>query len=136
MGEMADWLTEFCEWKPFDTAPKTQSDVIVWREDAGTFVARFCSPLTEDGEPLPENEWLWFTAEGEDLTDDLPTHWLVELDQIPEPIRPHRPRGQPRGHCDWPQPINPLIEAKHPRRQRVVEGGAGKTERKLWTTRY
>lgn len=69
-------------WKPFATAPINEGDVIVCREDAGVFVARFCSPLAEDGEPLPEDEWLWFSAEGEDLTGGLPTEWLTTTEHL------------------------------------------------------
>lgn len=65
-------------WSSFDSAPRDGSLVIVWREDAGVFIAQCQSPIDENGDLQsddPDN-WLWFTADGEDLTGDLPTAWM------------------------------------------------------------
>lgn len=55
-------------WKSFATAPKDKP-AIVWRKDAGIFLAEYC-------EAEGSEEFLWFTAHGEDLTSDPPTLWL------------------------------------------------------------
>jgi hypothetical protein len=67
----ADILSRLQElsWRPFATAPERDLPILAYREDAGVIVARFC--LDDDG----EGEY-WFTEEGEDLTGNLPTHWM------------------------------------------------------------
>ncbi len=67
------------EWMPFATAPKDRTEIIVYRKDAGGFTAIFCEPLSD--EPVSEDDWCWFSASGQDLTGDLPTHWMP----LPEP---------------------------------------------------
>lgn len=62
-------LTGGGAWKPFASAPREDLPILAYREDSGVFVARFCE--AEDGEAV-----CWFTEEGEDLTGDLPTHWM------------------------------------------------------------
>lgn len=61
-------------WLPFATAPQDRRDILVWRHDAGVFVAR-CT-LSDDGETD-----VWFSVGDEDLTGDLPTLWMP----LPEP---------------------------------------------------
>ena len=68
-------LTGSGRWQPFDTAPAADLPILVFREDAGIFLARFCECYEGAG-------LCWFTEEGEDLTGDLPSHWM------PLPTRP------------------------------------------------
>ncbi len=67
-------------WQPFATAPKDNTEIIVWRKDAGSFAAIFSPPNQEcrdmaeaDGD---DNDWCWFTSQDEDLTGNLPTLWM------------------------------------------------------------
>lgn len=65
-------------------APRDGREVLVYRPDAGVFTAHFTESwaagdyLERTGDPC------WFTASGEDLTEDMPTHWMP-LPQPPEP---------------------------------------------------
>ena len=61
-----DALRERCiDWLPFtEAAQDIGGSILVWREDAGTFVAFY------DGE-----QECWFTERGEDLTGDLPAYY-------------------------------------------------------------
>ena len=63
------------EWMPFETAPTDGTEVLVYRKDAGVFTALFVVPACygewDDMEPL------WFSGGVcEDLTEDLPSHWM------------------------------------------------------------
>ncbi len=64
-------------WCDFNTAPSDGIGILVWRKDAGVFIAS-CQ-LTEDG----END-CWFSSDGDDLTGDLPTAWM------PLPVGPEK----------------------------------------------
>ena len=67
------------KWEPIDTAPKDGTVILVYREDAGIFTAHHVSPASiVGGCDYSES---WFTTDGEDLTDDMPTHWMP----LPEP---------------------------------------------------
>ena len=61
-----DALREQCiEWLPFtEAAQDCQGSLLVWREDAGTFVAFY-----------NDDARCWFTERGEDLTGDLPAYY-------------------------------------------------------------
>lgn len=63
-------------WLPIASAPRDGTEVAVWREDAGVFTAHYRGSFQEGdtwGDPTgPE---CWFSASGEDLTNDMPTHW-------------------------------------------------------------
>ena len=60
-----DALRERCiEWLPFNEAAETIDSILVWREDAGVFVAFYA-----------DEQECWFTSFGEDLTGDLPTFY-------------------------------------------------------------
>ena len=60
-----DALRERCiEWLPFTEAAETIDSILVWREDAGTFVAFY-----------DDDARCWFTERGEDLTGDLPAYY-------------------------------------------------------------
>lgn len=52
------------EWMPFSEAAETIDSILVWREDAGVFVAFYA-----------DEQECWFTSFGEDLTGDLPTFY-------------------------------------------------------------
>lgn len=65
-------------WQLFGSAPAADLPILVYREDAGVFVARFC----EDEEGVGQ---FWFSEYGEGLTGDLPTHWM--------PLPPLPPTG-------------------------------------------
>ena len=60
-----DALRERCiEWLPFNEAAETIDSILVWREDAGVFVAFYA-----------DEQECWFTSFGEDLTGDLPAFY-------------------------------------------------------------
>lgn len=62
-------------WRPFATAPKNRTVILVYRPDAGVFTALYTPALDEHGDEDDDN-WCWFTVQGEDIDDDLPTHWM------------------------------------------------------------
>lgn len=57
------------KWRPFEGAPTDGTSILVYRPDAGVFVAAFVAYGTE-------GEKCWWADGGEDLSDDLPTHWM------------------------------------------------------------
>jgi hypothetical protein len=71
-------------WMPIDSAPKNGTEILVWREDAGTLLARWIAPaefMTESelADWSEEEAWEsdWFYAdfiEGGRL-EHAPTHW-------------------------------------------------------------
>jgi hypothetical protein len=66
------------DWQPFHTAPETGEVILVYRSDAGVFTAHYVEEdahLSSVMNP-PEGDFFWFSTSGEDLTDDLPTHWM------------------------------------------------------------
>lgn len=67
---------EMNSWRPFETAPETMADILVYRPDAEIFIA-----ANHADENTGEN--CWFSDSGEDLTNDLPTHWMP-LPQFPK----------------------------------------------------
>ncbi len=65
------------EWQPFGSEPKRGEQFIAYRPDVGVFAVAWCYPPHEDGiGPDMEEPPTLFTSEGEDLTGDLPTHWM------------------------------------------------------------
>lgn len=55
-------MNETIEWLPFtEKAQDIFGSILVWREDAGTFVAFY-----------HDEQECWFSERGEDLTGDLP----------------------------------------------------------------
>lgn len=65
------------EWQPIESAPETGETILVYRPDAGVFTAHYVEEdahLSSAMNP-PEGDCHWFTTGGEDLTDDMPTHW-------------------------------------------------------------
>ena len=71
------------QWQQFATAPRDATAILAWRKDAGVLAVK-CHPPGHDPE-IPEEDWLWFTLEGEDVTGDLPTLWMP----FPEPSEAH-----------------------------------------------
>jgi hypothetical protein len=63
-------------WQPFNTAPTNRTVILVYRRDAGVFTALYCHARADDGEE-DEDNYCWFTTQGEDLTGDLPSHWML-----------------------------------------------------------
>jgi hypothetical protein len=66
-------------WRPFISAPKDGTDILVWRYDAGVFMASYI-PSYGDGDHgefgMDHNgPECWFSSGGEDLTGDLPEEW-------------------------------------------------------------
>lgn len=80
MAETAALRERCVEWLPFtEDAQSIQGSVLVWREDAGVFVAFY-----------DDEQECWFTNYGEDLTGDLPTFYAA-MPKGPTAIAPHRP---------------------------------------------
>lgn len=69
------------EWQPIETAPRDGTEILAYRRDAGVFTIHFVAPadmiVSDDEEPC------WFSLNGDDLTDDMPTHWMP----LPKPPR-------------------------------------------------
>jgi hypothetical protein len=65
-------------WQPFSTAPMNGDVVLVFRPDAGVFTAHYVEEDAHISTPErpPEGEAFWFSTSGDDLTGDLPTHWM------------------------------------------------------------
>ena len=64
-------------WKPIESAPKDGTVILVYREDAGVFTAHYVEEdahLSSIMNP-PEGDFYWFSTAGDDLTNDMPTHW-------------------------------------------------------------
>lgn len=54
------------QWRPIETAPRDGTEFIAYRPDAGVFTAGY-----------DDEQDVWFANHGyEDITDDLPTHWM------------------------------------------------------------
>jgi hypothetical protein len=71
------------EWRLFNTAPTDGTEILVYREDAGVFMASFRPSAGDDGEfgPQMNGEECWFDNYGCDLTEELPSHWMP----VPDP---------------------------------------------------
>lgn len=63
-------------WRPIETAPKDGEEFLAYRHDAGVFTAWWETDCDD------ADEVMW-TARGEDLTGDHPTHWMP----FPKPPR-------------------------------------------------
>lgn len=71
-------------WQPIETAPK-HTEVIVWREDSGPFIAKLTTPdavitpeeMEREGLEFPEDFEEWYSdAYGWQEGDEKPTHWM------------------------------------------------------------
>lgn len=77
------------EWQPFSTAPQDGTEILVYRPDAGVFMARYISPADAMNMEAPSEEdsiESWWSADGADhlVGDEEPTHWM------PLPAAPSR----------------------------------------------
>lgn len=56
------------------TAPQDGTPVLVYRDDAGVFMAHFVAAavFVKDGDDTPQ----WWTIEGQDLATEMPSHWM------------------------------------------------------------
>lgn len=72
------------QWQPIETAPKDGTEIIVWREDAGTFMARWIEPanfLTEkeienwSEHDVWEPDWFYADFVSGGRLEPGPTHW-------------------------------------------------------------
>ncbi|WP_442935585.1 DUF551 domain-containing protein [Nitratireductor sp. CH_MIT9313-5] len=66
------------KWQPIETAPQDGSVILVYRSDAGVFAAHYVEEDAHLSTALnpPEGNCYWFSTSGEDLTGDMPTHWM------------------------------------------------------------
>ncbi|MCH6203889.1 hypothetical protein L3V16_08535 [Brucella ciceri] len=64
-------------WLPIESAPKDGTVILVYREDAGVFTAHYVEEDAHLSSPMnpPEGDFYWFSTSGDDLTNDMPTHW-------------------------------------------------------------
>lgn len=64
-------------WEDMSSAPETGETILVYRPDAGVFTAHYVEEDAHLSSAInpPEGDFFWFTTGGEDLTDDMPTHW-------------------------------------------------------------
>ncbi|QWE95622.1 DUF551 domain-containing protein [Cupriavidus sp. EM10] len=72
-------------WQPIETAPKWK-EVLVWREDSGSFIAKLVAP--EDVPEADAESWedpsipVWLSdAYGWQEGSETPTHWMP----LPQP---------------------------------------------------
>jgi hypothetical protein len=65
------------EWQTWESAPADGTVILAYRPDAGVFTAHYVEEDAHIATPMnpPEGDCYWFTTGGEDLTQDLPTHW-------------------------------------------------------------
>jgi len=65
-------------WRDIESAPETGETILAYRSDAGVFTAHYVEDDAHLSSPMnpPEGECYWFTTGGDDLTDDMPTHWM------------------------------------------------------------
>ena len=63
-------------WQTIETAPKDGTEILAYRRDAGVFTCLFTSEAKQLGpDYYADDEDRWFTVGGEDINDDMPTHW-------------------------------------------------------------
>lgn len=64
------------QWQPFSNAPAGEIEVLAYREDAGVFTA-FRAELQALGAAAAEQTSIWYSTNGENLSADLPTHFIA-----------------------------------------------------------
>lgn len=83
------------EWQPIETAPKDGSVILVYRDDQGVFTAHYVEEdahLSNAMNP-PEGDYYWFSTGGDDLTNEMPTHWMP-LPPAPNTAAPTQPASK------------------------------------------
>lgn len=71
------------EWRTMDSAPESGDVILVYRPDSGVFSAHYVEEDAHTSNYLnpPEGECYWFSTCGDDLTNEMPTHWMP----LPQP---------------------------------------------------
>ncbi|MEC5289421.1 MULTISPECIES: DUF551 domain-containing protein [unclassified Aurantimonas] len=86
-----------------DSAPHDGTVVLAYRPDAGVFTAHYVEEDAHISSAMnpPEGDCYWFTTDGEDLTDDMPTHWMPLPDApVIVPTGPANPECRNPEGCD------------------------------------
>lgn len=65
----------FGTWYPIESAPKYQ-DVLVWRADAGVWMAIFDTVSSVSDEEVDPDFETWVSEGGIHEGDETPTHWM------------------------------------------------------------
>jgi hypothetical protein len=75
--EALNYADAHCRWFDISTAPEDGTVILVYRPDQGVFCAHYVEEdahLSNYMNP-PEGDCCWFSVTGDDLTNDMPTHW-------------------------------------------------------------
>jgi hypothetical protein len=105
MRAMFDAATELAakkEWQTIESAPK-HTQVLVWREDSGPFIAKLTTPdavvtpeeMEREGFEFPDDfeEW-WADAYGWQEGSEKPTHWKPLDEPCAAAIRARDGKGE------------------------------------------
>lgn len=78
MASIRDFINSAHEWKPMSSAPESGDVILVYRPDAGVFTAHYVEDDAHFSNYMnpPEGDYYWFSTCGDDLTNDMPTHWM------------------------------------------------------------
>ena len=63
------------DWQPIETAPRDGTVFMAYRRDAGILNIHYVSPA-DLNVGSDDYECRWWTTDGQDLTSDMPTHWM------------------------------------------------------------
>lgn len=75
-------------WQPIETALEDGTVILVYRPDSGVFTAHYVEEDAHSSNQMnpPEGDHYWFSTNGEDLSHDMPTHWMP-LPSPPQEVR-------------------------------------------------